>query len=69
MSKMIYIVDDEKNIRDLIATFLIQEGFEVKTFTNGDDLLLHCNQDLPNLVILDIIMSGTDGLSVCSHLR
>lgn len=69
MPKKIYLADDEKNIRDLIDAFLSQEGFEVSTFENGDALLLACNTALPDLVILDIMMPGTDGLSVCSMLR
>lgn len=69
MAQKIYVADDEKNIRDLIAAFLSQEGFEVKTFESGDALLSACNASLPDLVILDVMMPGTDGLSVCSVLR
>lgn len=69
MPQTIFVADDEKNIRDLIAAFLSQEGFEVKTFENGDALLSACNAALPDLVILDIMMPGTDGLSICSMLR
>lgn len=69
MPQKIYLADDEKNIRDLIAAFLTQEGFEVSTFDSGDGLLAACNAGLPDLVILDIMMPGTDGLSVCSALR
>ena len=65
----IYIADDEKNIRDLIASFLNKEGFEVKMFENGNDLLTECHITLPDLVILDIMMPEIDGLSVCSMLR
>lgn len=69
MSQLIYLADDEKNIRDLIAAFLSQEGFAVQTFADGDSLMNACNRSMPNLVILDIMMPGTDGLSVCSTLR
>lgn len=69
MPQMIYLADDEKNIRDLIAAFLSQEGFETKTFKSGDELLAACSAAPPDLVILDIMMPGTDGLSVCSMLR
>ena len=65
----IYLADDEKNIRELINAFLTQEGFSVRTFADGDSLLAACAQKMPNLVILDIMMPGTDGLSVCSQLR
>lgn len=69
MIERIYIADDEKNIRDLITAFLVQEGFSVQAFQNGDTLLSACNVSMPDLVILDIMMPGTDGLSICSALR
>lgn len=69
MSQSIYLADDEKNIRDLIAAFLSQEGFAVQTFADGDSLMSACTRSMPDLVILDIMMPGTDGLSVCSALR
>lgn len=69
MPQVIYVADDEKNIRELIAAFLTQEGFQVRTFSRGDALLAACEDALPDLVVLDIMMPGTDGLSVCSMLR
>ena len=69
MPQAIYIADDEKNIRELISAFLTQEGYRVRTFPNGDKLLAACAESMPDLVVLDIMMPGTDGLSVCSALR
>lgn len=69
MPQSVYLADDEKNIRDLIALFLSQEGFSVQTFSDGDALLAACRISLPDLIILDIMMPGTDGLSICSQLR
>lgn len=69
MPQKIYVADDEKNIRDLIAAFLTKENFEVEIFENGDTLMAACSVCLPDLVILDIMMPGTDGLSICSMLR
>lgn len=69
MPQKIYVADDEKNIRDLIAAFLTKENFEVEIFENGDTLMAACSACLPDLVILDIMMPGTDGLSICSMLR
>lgn len=65
----IYIADDERNIRDLIYSFLTSEGFEVKAFENGDALLSEFLHSPSDLVILDIMMDGTDGLSICSQIR
>lgn len=50
----IYLADDEKNIRELMMAFLSEEGFEVKTFSSGDDLMHACLEHMPDLVILDI---------------
>ncbi len=69
MFERIYIADDEKNIRDLIAAFLSREDFETEVFESGDALLEACRSRLPDLVILDIMMPGTDGLNACSILR
>ena len=69
MPQMVYLADDEKNIRELMDAFLKQEGFDIRTFANGDDLCAACAQKLPDVAILDIMMPGTDGLSVCSLLR
>ncbi len=69
MALKIYVTDDEQNIRDMIATFLIHEGFEAITFENGDQLIACCDTSLPDLVILDIIMPGTNGLDICARLR
>lgn len=69
LSKMIYVADDEKNIRNLIYSFLTQEGFEVKLFENGDNLYKAFLEKEPSLIILDVMMPGTDGFSVCSNIR
>ena len=69
MTKLIYFADDEINIRELIEASFQQEGYSIRTFPDGDSLLAACDAHLPDLVILDIMMPGTDGLSVCSALR
>ncbi|MEG0133700.1 MAG: response regulator transcription factor [Clostridium sp.] len=69
MDKLIYIADDEKNICNLIKSFLIKDGFRVKTFSTGNLLLNEFYAEPCDLVILDIMMPGMDGLSICSILR
>lgn len=69
MQQTIYLADDEQNIRSLISAFLTQEGFLVKQFPDGDSLLAACSGQLPDLVILDVMMPGTDGFSICAQLR
>ena len=69
MKKLIYVVDDEKNICDLIKSFLEQDGFEVKTYNSGNDMLSDFYTNQCDLVILDTMLPGMSGLSVCSILR
>lgn len=68
-NKKIYIADDEKNIRDLIQCFLENAGYEVEAFDNGDDLLKAFHKCAADMIILDIMMPGTDGLTVCREIR
>ena len=69
MSYSIYIADDEKNIRDIIKSFLERDGYIVSAFENGDDLMAAFFKKPADLVILDIMMPGTDGLTCCRLIR
>lgn len=69
MKKTIYIADDEQNIRELICSFLQSEGFVTEAFSNGDDLLVAFMARPADMVILDIMMPGTDGLTLCTQIR
>lgn len=69
MAKRIYVADDEANIRNLIQSFLANEGFEVQVFGSGDSLLAALYRQPADLVILDVMMPGLDGLAVTSRLR
>lgn len=68
-NKKIYIADDEPNICEAIKAFLESDGHEVTAFENGD-LLLDCFKQTPcDLVILDIMMPGSSGFTICSEIR
>lgn len=69
MSKLIYIADDEANIRNLVKTFLENDGYKVVDFENGDLLLEEFNKKECDLVILDIMMPGSDGFEICTNIR
>jgi len=69
MSKKIYIADDETNIRLAIKMFLENAGFAVEDFETGDLLLEAFNKSPSDLVILDVMMPGTNGFVVCKELR
>jgi len=69
MSKVIYIADDEKNILDLMFQYLSNENFLVETFSSGDSLFEAFSERPCDLIILDIMMPGTDGLLISSKIR
>lgn len=65
----IFLADDEKNIRDLLASFLEKEGYQVSAFETGDQLLLQFLEETPDLVVLDITMPGTSGLEIARRIK
>jgi len=68
-SKLIYVVDDEKNICNIIQSFLVKEGCEVETFQDGRAALEQFRRRPADLLVLDIMMPGLDGYSLCSAVR
>ena len=66
---LIYIADDELNIRKLVALGLKDSGFETAEFPNGTQLLNAVKQHSPDAIILDWMMPQPDGLAVCRMLR
>ena len=69
MQKIIYIADDEKNIREAIKTFLESAGYTVYAFEDGDKLLEAFYEKPADLVILDVMMPGSNGFVCCKALR
>ena len=69
LKKSIYIADDERNIREALNTFLESEGYAVTAFENGDLLLAAFKKEACDLVVLDIMMPGSDGFAICTELR
>ena len=69
MAKKIYVADDERNICFLIQNFLEKEGYEVTCFHDGDSILKACEKEMPDMCILDVMMPGADGLTVCTQIR
>ena len=66
----ILIVEDDATIRTLLQMMLKAAGFtHVKTATRGDDGLEAIRRDRPSLVLLDLMLPGVDGLTVCSRVR
>lgn len=65
----ILIVDDEQDIIRLLSFALQAEGYQVITALNGLDALKYVQQERPDIVVLDVMMPGMDGIEVCAELR
>ena len=63
------IVDDEDNLRSMLAAALQHHGFTVATADNGRDALAMIPEQRPDLVLLDVMMPDLDGFEVCRRLR
>ena len=69
IKKTVYIADDDDNIRQVIKTFLINDGYAVEDFPTGDALLGRFSASPCDLAILDVMMPGRDGFTVLTELR
>ncbi|MCL1829297.1 MAG: response regulator transcription factor [Oscillospiraceae bacterium] len=69
MSRTVLIVDDEKSIVDILKFNLEQAGYTVICAYDGNDGLLSAREQNPDLILLDVMLPGSDGFAVCSALR
>lgn len=69
MSKKILIVDDEKDILELLDYHLIKEGYKTMKASNGKEALKFAKDFLPDLVLLDLMMPEMDGIETCIEFR
>lgn len=66
---MIYVVEDDRNIRELVVYTLQSTGFEARGFSDSEPFFTAMQNKLPELVILDIMLPGKDGISILKQLR
>lgn len=69
MDRKILIVDDEKNIADIIAFNLKKEGYQVITAGDGEEGVKMAFEENPDLILLDIMMPKMDGYEACKKIR
>ncbi|WP_218055136.1 response regulator transcription factor [Neobacillus massiliamazoniensis] len=67
--KHIFVVDDEKNIRDILQKYIEAEGFKVTLFSDGTNVYQEMQRLKPDLLIIDIMMPHLDGLELCKQIR
>lgn len=66
---LIYIADDEPNIRNIVAIGLKDSGYDTMEFADGSSLLREIKKTRPDAIVLDWMMPQPDGLTVCRMLR
>lgn len=69
MSQSVLVVDDEPTARSMLRLILVRAGFEVLEAKDGYEALEQVKRGIPDLMLLDIMMPGMDGFTVCETLR
>ncbi|RTL50133.1 MAG: response regulator [Rhodocyclaceae bacterium] len=66
---MVWIVDDDPELRSLLDTFLSEQGFDVRTFPDTRDAERRLPRERPDILVLDRMLKGEDGLDLCRRIR
>lgn len=65
----VLIIEDDKKIAKLLSDYLERDGFNVSVFYRGDGIVKEVKDHPPDIIILDIMLPGKDGLTICSEIR
>ena len=69
MADTVLVVDDDRNIREVLHAFFTLKGYEVLLAANGEQALELAESEMPKVILLDINMPGIDGMETCKRLR
>jgi two-component system alkaline phosphatase synthesis response regulator PhoP len=69
MAARIFVVEDDEDLLQLLEAYLLRQGYEVELFSDGKEALRAALNDPPDLVILDLMLPGLDGLALATRLR
>ena len=69
MARNILVVEDDRNISDLIQMYLVKEGFDVRIAADGGKAIAEFQKSVPDLILLDIMLPVMDGWAVCAKIR
>lgn len=69
MSAKILLVDDEQDILEFLSYNLQKEGYKVLTCTNGKEAIAIASKEIPDLIVLDVMMPEMDGMETCVEMR
>ena len=65
----IYLIDYEQDILEIVGYNLSQEGYQIVTASNGKEAILKAKKELPQLIIMDVMMPEMDGMEACENIR
>ena len=65
----ILLVDDEPDILEIVGYNLAQEGYQIVTASNGKEAITKAQKELPELIIMDVMMAEMDGMEACENIR
>ena len=66
---MILIVEDEQKLAELLKDYLARSSFDTTILDNGNDVVPYVRENKPDLVILDLMLPGRDGMEICKEIR
>ena len=69
MTHTVFIVEDEKNIAEVMQMYLQAEGLETRVFHEGTAVVEAVRSEMPSLMLLDLMLPGKDGMSICREVR
>ncbi|NIL63818.1 response regulator transcription factor [Salinispora arenicola] len=69
MSGQVLVVDDERSLAKVVASYLARDGYQVRCVFDGPAALDAAREDEPDVVVLDLMLPGLDGVEVCRRLR
>jgi DNA-binding response OmpR family regulator len=69
MSKKILILDDDPDILEILSLLLADHGYEVRPLSCGDTVFEDIKDFLPDLILMDVVLAGMDGRSICKDIK
>jgi DNA-binding response OmpR family regulator len=69
VAEKIMVVDDEKEIRDLLSIYLVEDGYDVIAAASGEEAIDLARSEEPQVILMDVKMPGIDGVETCKRLK
>jgi DNA-binding response OmpR family regulator len=67
--KKILLIDDDPDVRHVMSLMLKKEGYDVDTASNKEEAMERLSQKTPSLILLDVLLSGSDGRDLCREIK